>query len=160
MENTASIKGLEERLREMDLPNNGRQDALSVIYGFRPVSTVALWPDSLKPLVPQVGKLAGIAHEAGCSIKEGWSDLGNIYFFMKPDYEGKADQFRQEYISPVESDAGQSALGLLLGYPDCCVENHVAGEKTYSGKGAELIPFAPCSYECAKPWVEFYGKLG
>jgi len=150
---------LEERLREMELPDNNRQDALSVIYGFRPIATVALWPEVVRPLKPQVERLRGLAQKAGCSIKEGWSDLGNIYFFMKQGYEEKVEDFKRRYGSPLGSDEADAALGRLLSYPECCEGSHPASGNRYAGKGVELIPFAPCSYECAKPWIDFYEAL-
>lgn len=153
-------EGLEERLREMKLPDNTDKDVLSVVYGFRPVATASLWPNSVKPLAPQVEELREIAGMSGCSVLPGWGELHNIHFFARQGYEGKVNQYMQQYGSPLESDESDAALGRLLSYPECCAGNHPASGTRYAGKGAELIPFASCSYECAKPWIDFYKKLG
>ncbi len=152
-------KQFEGLLKKLDTPDTNALDVLSVVHGFRPIATCALWPEIVRPLMPQVEGLKEIADRSGCSIRSGWSDLDNIYFFMKQGYEGKVNQYMQQYGSPLGSDEAAAALGRLLGYPECCAGNHPASGKRYAGKGVELIPFAPCSYECAKPWIDFYERL-
>ena len=159
MVNIKANQELEEKLREMELPDHNRQDTLSVIYGFRPIATVALWPEVVRPLKPQVERLKGIAEQAECSIIPGGAALQNIYFLTRRGYENGVEDLKKRYSSPLGLDEADAALGRLLSYPECCIGNHSAGGKKYSGKGTELIPFAPCSYECAKPWIDFYETL-
>jgi hypothetical protein len=48
---------------------------------------------------------------------------------------------------------------LLLGFPECCVNAHVKGEDIGRKENFYLLPFAPCSDKCERPWMNEYLKL-
>jgi hypothetical protein len=63
------------------------------------------------------------------------------------------------YPMPIASKQGEKELGLLLNFPECCVDSHFKGKDIGIRDRFNLVPFASCSEECDKPWLGEYLRL-
>ena len=134
------------------------RDVFSVVNGFRDVGFICLnglkiksikGDDVLFERVPRqksmVKKYLKEYHHDYTLIK----NTNSRYFISKKASVTKVKDFIKKYPDIMCSKKSQTELGLLLGYPECCVKN--------KNKKSDLdydIPFNPCSVKCAKNWLK------
>lgn len=141
-------------------------DFRSATDGFRPVGLIGLFDENdenvclheysgdkekLKFIKNFLGK-----NKSNYELIHGW---GHLYFVAEKSKRKDVEKLLEDHPFPIGSKEGEKRLGLLLGFPECCVNAHVKGEDIGRKEDFYVLPFAPCSEECERPWMNEYLKL-
>ena len=93
----------------------------------------------------------------GYELIPGWDSM---YFIAK---EAKIDSVKdllEKHPKPSDSREGGKALGLILGFSECCVDAHLDEDnKTVARCGFDALPIVACSDDCNAPWDIEYNRL-
>jgi|SRR3989344_3251227 len=143
-------------------------DFHSVVDGFRKVCLLGLreYPDNFNEaygtnvpsFVDQAVFIGDYVQQnsANHQLIPGWEHL---YFLAHNSKVRDVGRLLSEYPRPVRSKEGQGKLGLILGFPACCVDAHVQRKSFVRKNGFYVLPFTPCSDACERPWMEEYKRL-
>jgi hypothetical protein len=82
-----------------------------------------------------------------------------LYFVADKSEKKKIKSLLDKFQIPINSKEGEKELGKILNFPDCCVEAHCKGNDLTLNKDYHILPFTPCSNECAKDWIKQYNGL-
>ncbi|HLC78631.1 MAG TPA: hypothetical protein VJH92_05905 [Candidatus Nanoarchaeia archaeon] len=158
---------MEDRLKQVFGRTDTFLDFHSVIDGFRDVGLIGLIEynreynenegTSISAFEEQLNFIRNyLSHKsASHELIYGW---GHLYFLAKKNKTGGVNELLAEYQVPIESREGGRKLGLILGFPECCVKAHYNGEDI-GKRGFNVLPFASCKPSCEKPWREEYARL-
>lgn len=126
-------------------------DFFSVVKGFRDIGTI-----SVSKHLSELRTFVADKY-SDYTLTKAWSD--DIYFIHHKVQLGEVLYFNSEYPNPIQSKEGEKELGLILGFPSCCVYAHIDDCLEYEDEECTILPFAPCSKECARLWIESYKYL-
>lgn len=85
-----------------------------------------------------------------------WEDK---YFIAEKSQINKINNLLERFTNPTKIKDGERRLGLILGYPECCVNAYC--EYTTKFQKNLIIPFMPCSSQCRMQnlWIDEYKRL-
>ena len=85
----------------------------------------------------------------------GW---GPLYFLAHKSKTRNVERLLHEHPRPVSSKEGERKLGLILGFPTCCVDAH-SEDRLPMRNFLYPLPFSPCNDSCEASWMDAYKKL-
>lgn len=163
---------MDEKLKQVLGETRKYLDFRSVLSGFRPVGLVGLIEEhkefneyagtNLPPYKEQLEYLQKFLSENNSNYEliPAW---GHLYFIAEKSKKHDIEKLLKEHPRPIDSKEGEEKLGKLLSFPECCVKLHVNGNANdkvdKKEKDYEILPFAQCSEECSKKWIEEYLRL-
>jgi len=143
-------------------------DFLSVVDGFRDVGLIGLienhysFNQNAGTQIPPYNEQLTVIQEYLMTNKPDYILIHawlHLYFVARRDRIEDIKKLLEDYPIPIESTEGERRLGLLLGFPECCVAAHVNGKDIGKKEGFYVLPFAPCSLDCEEPWMDEYLRL-
>lgn len=163
---------MNEKLKQILGETRKYLDFHSVLSGFRPVGLVGLIENNKKfneyagtnlpSYTKQLRYLQNFINKNNPNYEliPAWRDL---HFIAEKTKKEDIENLLRKYPIPIYSKEGEKELGLILSFPECCVDYHVNGNsnKKINQKWEEynILPFAPCSKECSKDWIKEYLRL-